>query len=81
MKLFVEFISKGKVEYFKQNILFDKINDNNRCKVLLKSLNMVYGTYLDSRDFIHKSSTDICRNENLPVDHQVFSVCFGFICC
>ena len=41
---------------------------------------MVYDTYPNTRDFIDKSFTEICRNENLPVD-QVFSVCFEFICC
>ena len=60
MKLFVEFISKGKVEYFKQNILFDKINNKNRCKVLLKCLNMICDTYLDGRGFFNKSLIDIC---------------------
>lgn len=60
MKLSVEFISKEKVEYFKQNILFDKINNKNRCKVLLNFLNMVCDTYLDGRGFINKSLIDIC---------------------
>ena len=60
MKLFLEFISKEKVEYFKQNILFDKTNNKNRCKVLLKCLNMVCDTYLDGRGFITKSLIDIC---------------------
>ena len=57
-----------------------KMNNKNRRKVLLKILNMVYDTDPNTRYFINKSFTEICRNENLPVD-EVFSVCFDFICC
>ena len=56
------------------------MNNKSRCKVLLKALNVMYDTCPDTRDFYNKSLTEICINENQPVEH-VFSVCFGFICC
>ena len=56
------------------------MNNKNRSKVLLKTLNVVFDTHPDTRHFIENALAEICRNENLPV-HQVFSLCFGFIYC
>ena len=56
------------------------MNNKSRFKVLLQTLNMVYDSYPNTGDLIHKSLAKICRDKTVQVD-QVFSVCFGFICC
>lgn len=44
-------------------VLLERINYKNQCKVLLKTLNVVYDKYPSTRDAISKSLAEIYRNE------------------